>query len=56
MTNYERYFGTPERVVETLDGRGFDQCEVCDVPNGDDCELFSKCSMSLLEWLQEESE
>ena len=47
-TNYEKYFGSPEKVADTIDGRGFDQCEVCKVTNGD------KCSMNLLEWLQEE--
>ena len=53
-TNYEKYFGSPEKVADTIDGRGFDQCEVCKVANGDECETYDKCSMNLLEWLQEE--
>ena len=57
-TNYDKYFGTPEKVVARLEDiggvctfRAFAHVEsCCDCP-GDEV----SCNWAILEWLQEES-
>lgn len=56
-SNYERYFGTPERAAETIDDLtaccGSDGDSMCKL-----CRLNGKCEYELhiLKWLKEEAE
>lgn len=59
MTNYEEHFGTPERVMESLDDmsgmcpiRAFGRIEHCCDCDGDEC----SCNRAILEWLKKECE
>lgn len=64
-TNYEKYFGTPEKAATTLKmlGESFGACVPCEVlherKNCNGCpysDSYWGCKFNDLEWLQEECE
>lgn len=61
MTNYKKYFGTPELAAETLE-RVTDTCGVYPYPEACPCEecVLRGCPCGepekVLEWLKEESD
>lgn len=59
MTNYEKYFGTPEKVIESTDNMG--SCPLGAIEGFIGCSQCKykpvasiKCEQGQLEWLQEE--
>lgn len=59
-SNYERFFGTPERAARTLSA--MQKCELGIIGNCDECDVHDACRVrdgdydALLEWLREEGE
>lgn len=58
-TNYERYFGTPEKAAETIVGLNLDDCVYCtNKPECDDYESITaeKCEKCARQWLMRPAE
>lgn len=55
-TNYQRYFGTPEKAAEFLGV--YLNCDVCpaECPNGPAIIFPTQCIGCILEWLESEAE
>jgi hypothetical protein len=53
-TNYQRYFGTPEKAAEMLEKVA--ACRACHLFHTDTCGLSGTCAGAWLTWLESEAE
>lgn len=51
-TNYERYFGTPEKAAAYL--ASHTRCADCDLL-GEGCTTSRKCKETIMKWLESEA-